>query len=201
MKIGIIGTGNMGSGFAKALKEEHEVWVGSRDVERAKQTADETGATGGGSYAEVAADADVVILAVPWTAMDETLPELGDVTGKVVIDISNPYTAEGLVPLEGTSTAEEIQKKLPGARVVKGWNHVYNINLTRPEVDGIAASVLIAGDDQAAKETAFQLARDMGFDPVDAGGLEKTRHLERLLGHLGGLGMNSNRLLKVLQRT
>jgi predicted dinucleotide-binding enzyme len=200
MRIGIVGTGNMASGFASGLKDKHEVWMGSRDVERGKQAADETGATGGGSYADAVADADVVILAVPWTAVDETLPQLGDLSGKVLIDITNPYTAEGLVPLEGTSTAEEIQKKVAAA-VVKGWNHVYGVNLTRPEVDGTPASVLIAGDDEAAKETVFQVARDMGFDPVDVGELSKTRHLERLVGHLGGLGMNADRLLKILQRS
>jgi NADPH-dependent F420 reductase len=201
MKIAIIGTGNMGSGFARALKDSHEVWLGSRDTERGKQAADETGVTGGGSYSDVVADAEVVVLAVPWTAVDETLPQLGDLSGKVLIDITNPYTAEGLVPLEGTSTAEEIQKKADGAKVVKGWNHVYGVNLTRPEVDGIPSSVLIAGDDQAAKETVFQVARDMGFDPVDVGELSKTRHLERLGGHLAGLGMNADRLLRILQRS
>jgi 8-hydroxy-5-deazaflavin:NADPH oxidoreductase len=201
MRIGIVGTGNMGSGFARALKDKHEVWLASRDTERGKEAADETGATGGGSYTDVVADADVVILAVPWTAVDETLPQLGDLSGKVLIDITNPYTADGLMPLEGTSTAEEIQKKVPGAKVVKGWNHVYGVNLTRPAVDGIAASVLIAGDDQAAKKTAFQIARDMGFDPVDVGELSATRHLERFVKHWGGLGMNADRVLKILQRS
>jgi predicted dinucleotide-binding enzyme len=201
MKIGIVGTGNMGSGFARALKDTHEVWMGSRDTERGKQAANETGATGGGSYADAVAGADVVILAIPWGAVDETLPQLGDLAGKVLIDITNPYTAEGLVPLEGTSTAEEIQKKAGGARVVKGWNHVYSVNLTRPVVDGVAASVLIAGDDNKAKETAFQIARDMGFDPVDVGELAATRHLERFLKHWGGLGMTVDRQLKILQRS
>lgn len=201
MKIGIVGTGNMARGFARALKDKHEVWLGSRDPERGKQAADETGATGGGSYSDVVADADVVILAVPWTAIDETLPQLGDLSEKVVIDITNPYTAEGLVPLEGTSTAEEIQKKLAGANVVKGWNHAYGQNLARPDAGGVASSVLIAGDDEAAKETVSRVARDMGFDPVDVGELSATRHLERLLKHMGGLGFGPDRPLKVLRHT
>ena len=198
MRIGIVGSGKMGSGFARALKDSHEVWIGSRDTERGKQAADETGATGGGSYTDVVADADVVILAVPWSAVDETLPQLGDLSGRILIDITNPYTAEGLVPLEGTSTAEEIQKKAPGARVVKGWNHVYSSNLTRPDADGIAASVLIAGDDAEAKETVSQIARDMGFDPVDVGELAMTRNLERFLKAMGGLKLGADQPLKVL---
>ncbi len=66
--------------------------------------------------------------------------------------------------------------------MVKGWNHIFAQHLTAPEVDGIAASVLIAGDDPAAKETVFALARDMGFHPVDVGPLKATRELERLVG-------------------
>ena len=199
MKIAIVGTGKMGSGFAGALKDKHEVWLGSRDTEKGKQAAAETGATGGGAYADVVGDADVVILAVPWTAAQETIGELGDLSGKVLIDITNPYTAEGLVPLEGTSTAEEIQKWAKGASVVKGWNHVYSTNLSRPAVEGVAASVLIAGDDEKAKETVSQIARDMGFDPVDVGELSMTRALERFLKAMGALKLGPDQPIKVLR--
>lgn len=199
MKIAIVGTGKMGSGFARALKDKHEVWLGSRDTERGKQAAAETGATGGGAYSDVVGDADVVILAVPWTSAEETIGELGDLSGKVLVDITNPYTAEGLVPLEGTSTAEEVQKWADGAKVVKGWNHVYSTNLTRADVDGVAASVLIAGDDAGAKETVSQMARDMGFDPVDVGDLAMTRGLERFLQGMGGLKLGADQPIKVLR--
>jgi hypothetical protein len=60
--------------------------------------------------------------------------------------------------------------------------------------------VFIAGDDRGAKEKAFEIARDMGFDPVDAGPLQATRHLERLLGIMGGLGLSSDRTIRILQR-
>ncbi len=66
--------------------------------------------------------------------------------------------------------------------MLKGWNHVHAWHLTDPEVDGIAASVLIAGDDQGAKDAVSELARDMGFHPVDVGPLKATRELERLVG-------------------
>jgi len=97
-----------------------------------------------------------------------------------VVDVSFPYSKREREALKG-STAEEIQRRLPEARVVKAWNHVHARHLTDPEVDGIAASVLIAGDDQAAKEAVFALARDMGFHPVDAGPLKATRDLEKLV--------------------
>lgn len=199
MRIGIVGTGSMASGFGRLLSEKHEVWMGSRDTERGKQAGDEAGATGGGSYADVVRDADVVILAVPWTATEETLPQLGDLTGKVVIDITNPYVDGRLQPPEGSSTGEEIQKWIPSAKVVKGWSHMFSEALTTPEVDGIAASVMIAGDDQDAKEVVFGLARDMGFDPFDVGEMKANRALD--LFHMAevGLGFYPNTAFKLFR--
>jgi 8-hydroxy-5-deazaflavin:NADPH oxidoreductase len=182
VNVAIIGTGRMGRGFATALAPKHQVTVGSRDPNRAHQTASKTGAARGATYTEAAADAEVVILTVPWHAMDDTLGQLGELDQKVVIDVSYPYKKREREALKGSSTAEQIQRRLPRARVVKGWNHVFAQHLTAPEVDGIAASVLLAGDDSAAKQTVFTLARDMGFHPVDVGPLKATRELERLVG-------------------
>jgi NADPH-dependent F420 reductase len=182
VNVAIIGTGRMGRGFATALAPKHQVTVGSRDPNRARQTASKTGAARGATYTEAAADAEVVILTVPWHAMDDTLPQLGELDQTVVVDVSYPYKKREREALKGSSTAEQIQRRLPRARVVKGWNHVFAQHLTAPEVDGIAASVLIAGDDPAAKQMVFALARDMGFHPVDVGPLKATRELERLVG-------------------
>ena len=172
----------MGRGFATALARQHEVIVGSRDPERARATSSKTGAARGATYPEAVADADVVILTVPWEAMNDVLPQLGDVNGKILVDVSYPYRKRERQALGGSSTAEEIQKRLPDARVLKGWNHVHARHLTSPEVDGIAASVLVAGDDPEAKDVVFELARDMGFHPVDVGPLKATRELEQLVG-------------------
>jgi 8-hydroxy-5-deazaflavin:NADPH oxidoreductase len=182
VRVAIIGTGRMGRGFATALAPQHEVSVGSRDPDRAKRTAAATGATRGATYAGAAAGAEVVILTVPWEAMEDTLGQLGELDQTVVVDVSWPARKRQREALKGSSTAEQIQRRLPGARVVKGWNHVHAQHLTAPEVDGIAASVLIAGDDPAAKRTVFALAADMGFHPVDVGPLKATRDLERLVG-------------------
>ena len=172
----------MGQGFAKALAPAHEVIVGSRDPDKAAATASKTGATGSATYADAVANADVVVLTVPWQAMEETLSQLGDLPGTVLIDVSFPHSKREREALQGSSTAELIQQRLPTARVFKGWNHVHARHLTDPEVDGIAASVLIAGDDPAAKDIVFTLARDMRFHPVDAGPLRATRDLEKLVG-------------------
>jgi 8-hydroxy-5-deazaflavin:NADPH oxidoreductase len=195
VRIAIIGTGRMGRGFAQALSPTHEVVVGSRDPDKAVATASKTGAARGATYGDAAANADVVILTVPWQAMDETLGQVGELPGTVVIDVSYPYSKREREALKGKSTAELIQERLPSARVFKGWNHVHARHLTEPSVDGIAASVLIAGDDPAAKEMVFAIARDMGFHPVDAGPLKATRDLEKLVGVMLFLRLGPFRVL------
>jgi NADPH-dependent F420 reductase len=182
VRVAIIGTGRMGRGFAAALAPGHEVTIGSRDPARAAKLASATGAARGASYAEAAADAEVVILAVPWEAMEETLAQLGELRGTVVVDVSFPARRQQREALKGSSTAEQVQKRRPHARVVKGWNHVHAPHLTAPEVGGIAASVLLAGDDPEAKRAVSTLAADMGFHPVDVGPLKATRQLEQLVG-------------------
>jgi 8-hydroxy-5-deazaflavin:NADPH oxidoreductase len=180
VKIAVIGTGKMGRGFASGLSSRHKVVFGSRDPARAAKVVRATGAAGAASYAEAASGADIVILAVPWKAMDETLQALGKLTGKVIVDISAPYGKE--VEALGTrASGEVVQKKLQGARVVKGWSHVFAKFLTDPDVDGIESSVLIAGDDAPAKKVVFKMARDMGFHPVNVGGLRQSYHLDRLV--------------------
>jgi 8-hydroxy-5-deazaflavin:NADPH oxidoreductase len=130
--------------------------------------------------AEATARADVIVLAVPWKALEDTVAQLGEVEGRVVVDVTVPYGTEREA-LGRRSSGEVVQKRLSGARVVKGWNHVFAQYLTAPEVDGIAASVLLAGDDDGAKEIVSGLARDMGFHPVDVGRLRESYHLDRLV--------------------
>jgi predicted dinucleotide-binding enzyme len=180
VRIAVIGTGKMGRGFAAALSSRHEVVFGSRDPGRAGKVVRSTGAAGAMSAAEAAAGAEVVILAVPWQAMDETLVRLGQLAGTVVVDVSVPYGKEREA-LGRRSSGEVVQKRLPRARVVKGWNHVFARYLTAPEVDGIAPSVLLAGDDRDAKRIVSALAREMGFHPVDVGSLRESYHLDRLV--------------------
>jgi 8-hydroxy-5-deazaflavin:NADPH oxidoreductase len=173
----------------------HEVVIGSRDPDRAAVVASKTGAADGATYTAAASGADVVILTVPWQAMDETLGQLGDLSGTVVVDVSYPYNKGEREALRGRSTAEVIQERLPSVRVFKGWNHVHARHLTDPAVGGIAASVLIAGDDPGAKEIVFAMARDMGFHPVDAGPLRATRDLEKLVGVMLFLRLGPFRVL------
>jgi len=172
MKIGVIGSGKMRGWFAKALAPKHEVAIGSREPERGSMLAKKIGAAKGGSYADAAVGAEVVFLTVPWPAVDGTLAELGDLVGKVLIDVTNPYVGGKLQLHQNSSNAEEIQRKVPKARVVKGWNTIFApaVN-SSPVFDGQAASVFLASDDGKGKEIVATVARDMGFDPVGAGPL------------------------------
>ena len=111
MKVAVIGAGNMGTGLARSLVAKHEVTVGSRDPEKAQSVARELGAAGGAGYADAVADAEVVFLAVPWPAVEDTLAQVGDLSGKVLVDITNPYVGGKLQLHENTSNAEEIQPR------------------------------------------------------------------------------------------
>jgi len=180
VQIAVIGTGKMGRGFAAALSPRHEVILGSRNPDRATAVLRATGAARVLSPAEAAAGADVVILAVPWQAIEETAARLGDLAGAVVVDVTVPHGKERDA-LGRHGSGEIVQRWLAGARVVKGWNHVFAAYLTAPEVGGVATSVLLAGDDLDAKRIASALARDMGFHPVDVGRLRESYHLDRLV--------------------
>jgi len=179
MKVAVIGTGKMGRGFGTALSPHHEVVFGSRDPRRAAKVVGSTGAAGAMFPEEAAPGANVVILAVPWKAIEDTLTRLRDLDG-VVVDVSVPY-GKDREDLGRRSSGEFVQRRLPNAQVVKGWNHVFAKYLTAPEVNGIASSVLLAGDDQVAKDIVSGMARDMGFHPVDVGRLRESYHLDRLV--------------------
>ncbi len=205
MKVAVIGAGRMGGGFARALAARgYEVAISSRDPAHGAQLAHELGAARGGGEAEAVEGAAIVFLTIPWTAVAETLPRLGDLSGKVLVDVTNPYVEGRLQPHRDTSDAEEIQRLAPGARVVKGWNTIFSqVVNSSPDFDGQAATVFLAGDDPVAKESVAGLARDMGYDPVDCGGLSAARTLERVVGSLGTLGHQfpwGSYALKILRR-
>jgi len=111
------------------------------------------------------------------------LGSAGDLKGKVIVDITNPLTADytGLTIGHSTSAAEEIQKAFPGAKVVKAFNTVFaQVIAGGAKLAGATVPVYFAGDDAAAKETVKALIQSTGFAPVDAGGLRNARYLEPL---------------------
>ena len=197
MKIGIIGAGNMGSAFATRLAAAgHEITITAQDLSHAEQAAS---AAGGRARAvpqgEIASGAELLIVATPYGAAAEALREAGDVSGKTVIDISNPLKPDfsGLVVGFTSSGAEEIQKAVPGARVVKAFNTVF-APVLGSEPGATKVQVLYAGDDEAAKQAVRALIESAGFEAVDAGPLSNARYLEPLamlnihFGYMAGRG-------------
>ncbi len=199
MKITVIGAGNMGAAFVKQLtRAGHQVSVTARNLRNAEQVA----ATNSGAVAvPIAGAADgaaAVVLATGYGDAVAALRSVGDLNGKVIIDITNPLTPDymGLTLGYDTSAAEEIAKTVPGAEIVKAFNTVFAQLLAEGSDlgDGRKVTVFIAGDTERGKQTVRALAESMGFETVDAGGLKNARYLEPLaglniyLGYGAGLG-------------
>jgi hypothetical protein len=179
MKVAIIGAGNVGKALGTSLiRAGHQVTISANRADSARAAAQEVGASAATTNAEAVRGAEVVVLAVPYVgAGDEVVREIADVAaGRVVIDATNPIKADSSgLAVEGTSAAEEFQRALPGAKVVKAFNTIFAANQANPspEIDGF-----VAGDDPTAKRQVIGLVESMGFTPVDVGPLAQARHLE-----------------------
>jgi NADPH-dependent F420 reductase len=182
MTIAILGTGKMGSGLARLLASKGvRVAIGSRDPATAARLAQQVGAGAeGGGIAAAAKLADVVVLAVPYTAAAETIREAGGLAGKILVDISNPITPDykALTVGHTTSAAEEIQKAAPDAKVVKAFNTIFAELLPAEARQGRKVQVFIAGDDEAAKKVVSDIVAKGDFEPVESGALSNSRYLE-----------------------
>jgi len=168
-KIAIIGRGNVGKALAEGLRRAgNEVRFGSTDPKESPRDASLWG--------------EVVILAAPWGAHAEIAKAVGNaLDGKIVVDVSNVLTPSYELALGfTTSGAEELQKLIPGAKVVKAFNTVFAQNMSTGKLLGERLTVLVAGDDPAGKDKVRKLAEGIGFDSVDAGPLKSARYLEPL---------------------
>lgn len=180
MKIAIIGNGNVGSALERGLK----------------RTGHEVRSTGKENVHETAAWGDVVILAVPFGAIDSAVAAMSDVlTGKVLVDVTNALDENmGLALGCNTSGAEELQRKARGARVVKAFNTNFAQHMDSGHVRDEQLTVLVATNDEEARETVMKLASAIGFDVATAGQLHNARWLETLgylniqLGYVVGHG-------------
>jgi 8-hydroxy-5-deazaflavin:NADPH oxidoreductase len=199
MKITVVGAGNMGSAFVKQLtRAGHEVVVTARHAEKARAVATAHRGAVASQAATAAAGSDAIVLATGFADAVDALRSLGNLSGKVVIDITNPLTADymGLTIGHQTSAAEEIAKAFPEAEIAKAFNTVFaqvlagGADLGR----GQTVPVMVASDSPPAKQVATTLAQSMGFATIDAGGLRNARYLEPLaglniyLGYGAGLG-------------
>lgn len=198
MKVLVIGAGNMGSGFAKQFTAAgHKVAITSRNSAKAQTLAKQVGAEAV-SGAEAATGADVIVIATPYAEAIAALRELGNLNGKIVVDVTNPLSADymSLTVGHSTSAAETIAAAVPGAHLVKAFNTIFAQVLAEGADFGNQRKVpvFVATDDARAKETVKALAQSIGFDVIDSGGLKNARYLEPLaglniyLGYGAGLG-------------
>jgi 8-hydroxy-5-deazaflavin:NADPH oxidoreductase len=182
MKVTIIGAGNMGGGIgARLVAGGNDVELVDRNPDDARTLADELGGT---ARASETVDGDVVVLALPYAAVADAVEQHHDaLAGKIVVDITNPAdwsTMDRLVTPEGSSAAEQIAKLVPDARVVKAFNTTFAGTLRAGEAGGVALDVLIAGDDDEAKQAIASLVEAGGMRALDVGPLKRARQLEQL---------------------
>ncbi len=182
--MAVIGTGDMGNSLGPKLAEiGYRIIYGSRDPTResVQNLVERTGAGASATTQKEAAQAaDIVLLAVPWPPMEEVAQNLGNLDGKIVIDVSFPFQqAEDGYPenMVETSSAEMIQGWNPGAKVVK-WSLPTAYYIDEPLELGQRPANWIAADDREAKEKVAMMAAQIGQDPVDAGPLRLSRALE-----------------------
>jgi hypothetical protein len=182
MNIAILGAGNVGATLGKRFAEQgHAVSFG---VPNPRKYAD-SGLPGTVSaVAEAAQTAEILLLAVPYNAVEQVIRECGDLRGKILIDATNPLgmTEKGLALTTGFSTsgAETIAALAPDARLVKCFNQTGFGNMAQPNYGERRAVMFVCGDDEASRAKVCALSEAVGFETIDAGALSVARLLEPL---------------------
>ena len=189
MKIGILGTGDVGRALGNGFVGlGWETKMGSREAnnEKAAAWSKQAGARAShGTFADAAAFGDVVVLATVWTAVKQVLDACGGkLDGKIVIDATNPLDFSTGAPRLALGTTdsggEQVQRWLPKSRVVKAFNSVGNAHMVNPDFPGGPPSMWIAGNDADAKKIVTDILTKFGWDTIDTGGIEGARLLEPL---------------------
>jgi predicted dinucleotide-binding enzyme len=187
MRIGILGSGLMGGklGTLFARAGHQVVFSYARSRQKLAKLARDAGENArAGTPQEAAQEADVLLLAVHWDQINDVLNQAGDLSGKVIVTCSLPMNAGNteFVVAHTSSGAEELAKKVPGARVVAAFGTVpsevlFGVFDARRR-KAARPGLVYCGDDPDAKEMTAGLIRDIGFDPVDAGPLRIARYAE-----------------------
>lgn len=181
----MIGTGRIGFSLGPLLvKKGHEVKFGSRNPERIRGEVSHFGSGASvGTIREAAQYGEVLFTAVPWHALRETLKDAGPLTGKVVVDCTNPLTPDmGLAVGCTTSAAEETAKLCPDASVVKGFNTIFAAHYQLGDLGSgeQRLNMFFCGDNAEAKKKVADIIESLGLIPVDAGPLSAARYIEPL---------------------
>jgi hypothetical protein len=193
MKIGIIGSGDVGRTLGSAfLKEGHQVMLGTRDITKEAvlkwKSDNSNGQTG--SFEETAAFGDLIVLSTLGEAAKQALLSAGaaNLEGKVIIDTCNPIS-HSKPPVNGVlqyftdgkqSLMEELQKTIPAAKFVKAFNSVGNSFMYKPNFPGGTPSMFICGNDEDAKKTVTAILTAFGWETEDMGKAESAGAIESL---------------------
>jgi predicted dinucleotide-binding enzyme len=181
VKIAIIGAGNVGRALGAAWAAGHDVTYGVKDPSNEKYST--SGITGRNASvadnASAAAASDVIVLCTPWQAAEQAVRACGDLSGKVLVDCTNPLSPDFTTLEVGhtSSGAERVAKWAQGARVCKAMNQIGAPMMAHPSLPSTPV-MLICGDDDEAKAITGGLVTELGFETVDAGDLTLARLLE-----------------------
>jgi hypothetical protein len=184
MKIGIIGSGNVGGALGgRWAKLGHEVIFGTRNpqgIDVQQLAAKASGKTSVATLADAAREGEVVLLSTPWPATQQIIAGLGDLNGKILIDATNPLLPDlsGLTHGTTTSGGEQVASWARSARVVKAFNTVGANIMANSTFDGHKPVLFYCGDDAEAKQVVKKLIDELIFEAVDAGPLTQARLLE-----------------------
>lgn len=206
MKIGIVGTGNMGRTLGIVWAEQgHEVFFGSRNAQKGKQSAQFAGhGTKGGANDEAAAFGEVILYTARGIMPSALLTSTDVLSGKTLIDCNNWDIPEGYAyePIV-ESLAEKLATDVPQAHVVKAFNTMAQevFELSPSPLKDYHVSCFICGDNEQARSTVMTLATDIGFSPVDCGPLRSARMIEDLGNFIrflmGGMKLGSSATISV----
>jgi predicted dinucleotide-binding enzyme len=183
MRIAVIGAGNVGSAFGRAaVRAGHHVHLSALHPDHARAVAHDIGATPAANNVVAVEHVQVVVLAVPGTVAPfvaaEIAPALG---GAVIVDATNPLNATySDLAVRGISGAADVQESAGGAPVVKAFNTIFASRYDNPVENDTPLQVLIAGNDEAARGVVVEVARSLGFAPLEVGGLRFARSLEEM---------------------
>jgi 8-hydroxy-5-deazaflavin:NADPH oxidoreductase len=185
-KIAIIGLGSFGSALGQAFAAKgYAVTCGLRDPTAAKNKAalkKIKGNVTAKTVPDAATDAEVVFFATPWPATKQAIQSAGNLTGKIVVDCTNPISDDLKTVVAGpaSSGGESVASWATGAKVVKAFNTTGTDNIRNPLYRKQHLTMFICGNHAPSKKTVAALAKDIGFDPVDAGPLSESRQLEAI---------------------
>lgn len=184
MKIGIIGAGDVGRTLGMRWRQKgHEIMFGvrNRQSQNVQNLIQLDKNLKFGEIRETVVFGDVIVFAVPWTSVEETILKAGNLTDKILIDPTNPLTPDlkGLA-LGNSSAAEKISNLAKNKKVVKAFNMIGAQTLDNLIFDSQRADLFICGDNSHAKQIVRELAIDIGFDVIDVGPLVNSRMLEYL---------------------